>query len=331
MRGKTVLLAAAFAALIATPAFAQTTCKLQQLAELPVRMLGFRPVITARVNGIDGQFLVDTGAYDSVISKASAERFGLHATPAPIRLTLRGVGGEERDVGFAQAKDFGFATADIHNVIFMVTGHAPGGGLDGNIGLGMLGFADVEFDLAHNVIRLFKPQGCGGGAATAYWADPNQLNWLDIAPIDSKSQKIRADAAIDGRPIKVTFDTGASRSGLKRETAEKLGFKIDGPGVRPGGRIHGFGPRTAESWIAPFSEFSMGGEDIHNTQIRVFDRSMGANHDLTLGADFFMAHRIYVSAAQKRLFFTYNGGPVFRVDKAPASETEPDAASAAAP
>jgi len=113
MRGKTVLLAAAFAALIATPAFAQTTCKLQQLAELPVRMLGFRPVITARVNGIDGQFLVDTGAYDSVISKASAERFGLHATPAPIRLTLRGVGGEERDVGFAQAKDFGFATADI--------------------------------------------------------------------------------------------------------------------------------------------------------------------------------------------------------------------------
>ena len=92
----------------------------------------------------------------------------------------------------------------------------------------------------------------------------------------------------------------------------------------------------AETWIAPFSEFSMGGEDIHNTQIRVFDTPMGANHDLTLGADFFLAHRIYVSGAQKRLFFTYNGGPVFRLEPnrravQTAAEAPPSGATPAAP
>ncbi len=32
---------------------------------------------------------------------------------------------------------------------------------------------------------------------------------------------------------------------------------------------------------------------------------------MLIGADFFLSHRVYVSNAQKRIFFTYNGGPVF--------------------
>jgi hypothetical protein len=32
---------------------------------------------------------------------------------------------------------------------------------------------------------------------------------------------------------------------------------------------------------------------------------------MLLGADFFVSHRIYVSNAQHKMYFTYNGGPVF--------------------
>src|SRR4051794_25701664 len=77
-------------------------CTLRKLAELRVRMLGLRPVITTGINGADTQLLVDTGVFQTVVSRATAERVGLAITPASIRFQLRGVGGEERDVGFAK-------------------------------------------------------------------------------------------------------------------------------------------------------------------------------------------------------------------------------------
>jgi predicted aspartyl protease len=330
MSGRALLFAAALTAFAAPAASAAAApvCNLQRIAELPVRMVGLRPSITTQVNGADAQLLVDTGAFKTVISRAAAERFGIHITPASVRMELHGVGGEERDVGFGKAKDFNFAGAQLHDVSLMVTGHAARD-YDGNLGLSLLGFADVEFDLANKVIRLFQPQGCVGGGGGAYWAQPKQLNWLDIAPIDQQTQHIRGEASINGKLVRVIFDTGAVRSGLNRDVAEKLGFKVDGPGVRPGGRVRGFGPGTIDSWIAPFAVFSLGGEEIHNTQLRVYDHST-KDHEMVIGADFFMAHRIYVSSKSKRLFFTYNGsGPVFLLDKAPPSEAEPDAATPA--
>jgi predicted aspartyl protease len=328
MSGRALLFAAALA-VFATPAAsaaAASVCKLGRLAELPVRMVGLRPSITTQVNGADAQLLVDTGAYRTVISRAAAERFGISISAAPMRMRLRGVGGEERDLGFGKAKDFNFAGAQLHDVSLMVAGHAARD-YDGNLGLSLLGFADVEFDLANKVIRLFQPQGCVGGGGGAYWADPQHLNWLDIAPIDQQTQHIRGEATINGKPVRVIFDTGAARSGVNRDVAEKLGFRIDGPGVRPGGRVRGFGPDSIDSWIAPFSVFALGGEEIHNTQLRVYDRS-SRDHDMVIGADFFLAHRIYVSSKERRMFFTYNGsGPVFRLDQAPAAEPEPGPAA----
>jgi tetratricopeptide (TPR) repeat protein len=32
---------------------------------------------------------------------------------------------------------------------------------------------------------------------------------------------------------------------------------------------------------------------------------------MLIGADFFLSHRVYVASSQRRLYFTYNGGPVF--------------------
>ena len=36
------------------------------------------------------------------------------------------------------------------------------------------------------------------------------------------------------------------------------------------------------------------------------------NPDMIIGADFFLAHRIYVARSQGKIYFTYKGGPVFQ-------------------
>ncbi len=64
--------------------------------------------------------------------------------------------------------------------------------------------------------------------------------------------------------------------------------------------------------------------------------------DMLLGADFFLSHRILVSNSQHKLYFTYNGGPVFKLDRpsrqqvaqtgpAPAAPATAPAAGPAAP
>ncbi|HEX2560586.1 tetratricopeptide repeat protein, partial [Phenylobacterium sp.] len=127
-----------------------------------------------------------------------------------------------------------------------------------------------------------------------------------------------------GRPIRAMFDTGAFRSVLRRSTAERLGFKPDGPGVEHAGLSAGIGPRVLENWIAPFAEFRIGDETIKNTRLRVAPIALNGA-DMLLGADFFLSHRVLVSSSQDRIYFTYNGGPVFRLEPSAGADAPPAA------
>jgi hypothetical protein len=38
---------------------------------------------------------------------------------------------------------------------------------------------------------------------------------------------------------------------------------------------------------------------------------------MPLGTDYFLSHHIYVANSQRKLYFTYNGGPVFNLTFSP--------------
>jgi tetratricopeptide (TPR) repeat protein len=77
--------------------------------------------------------------------------------------------------------------------------------------------------------------------------------------------------------------------------------------------MKGIGRRSTDSYILPFASFELGNETIKNIRLRV-GRSDFTGADMLLGADFFLSHRVFVAQSQHRLYFTYNGGPVFRLD-----------------
>jgi hypothetical protein len=45
--------------------------------------------------------------------------------------------------------------------------------------------------------------------------------------------------------------------------------------------------------------------------------------DILLGFDFVRAHRIYIARGQSKLYFTYNGGPIFDVRAAEPAAAPP--------
>ena len=80
-------------ALLLSPAQAAETCTLGKVAELPISMAGTRPLITAKINNQEARFVLDSGAFFSMMSAATAAQFNLKLTRAPFGLTVQGVGG----------------------------------------------------------------------------------------------------------------------------------------------------------------------------------------------------------------------------------------------
>ena len=322
MSGKYLLLAlSAFTFLLTTGAAnAAEKCNIAKVAELPTSIVGLRAQVSVKVNGVDTTFFADSGAFYSFMSPEAVERFKLPTAQTAVGFAVRGVGGTDDRVYLATVKKFGLAGAEVPNVQFLVT-HGLDSDTSGVLGQNVLYFTDAEYDLGNGIIRLMSPSlGCAH-ANLAYWAAGKPISDLAIGRTDPRESQIRGEAKINGQTIRVIFDTGAQTSILKRSTAERLGFRPDGPGVRANGVARGLGSRVVENWIAPFESFELGGEQIKNTQLRVADILLEKD-DMLIGADFFLSHRIYVSKLQHHIYFTYSGGPVFRLDRLPAAQMQ---------
>ncbi len=112
--------------------------------------------------------------------------------------------------------------------------------------------------------------------------------------------------------MRAYFDTGAAGSVITLAAAKRAGVSVDAPGVVAAGQSFGIGRQSVQTWIAPFASFKIGDEEIRNTKLRI-EASLMRDVDMLIGADFFLSHRIYVATSQRKLYFTYNGGPVFNL------------------
>jgi tetratricopeptide (TPR) repeat protein/predicted aspartyl protease len=334
MGGRKALFASLVLALsaVGSTARAADRCDIGKFAELPTTMAGMVPRVSVKVEGVDTTFMVDSGAFFSFMNPEAAHRLKLSTYPAPIGYYVHGVGGTDNRVDVATVHTFGLGANNIPNVRFLVL-PGIGSGTSGILGQNVLSVFDTEYDLGNGVIRLMHPsEGCRH-AMLAYWAGDKAVGVVDIDAIRREDPHLRGEAKINGQTIKVTLDTGASTSVLRLSAARRLGFRPDSADVRAAGIGGGIGSRVLESWVAPFESFEIGGEKITNTRLRVADIDL-QNSDMLLGADFFLSHRVYVSHQTHRVFFTYNGGPVFRLDRAvtqPVQAAAPQAPGAPIP
>jgi tetratricopeptide (TPR) repeat protein/predicted aspartyl protease len=308
-------------------------CTVGKIAELPVTMSGSRPTVPALINGTEARFIADSGAFYSVISPAAAAEFNLPDVPLHENVTMKGIGGSAKASG-TTVREFKLAGIRLANVEFYVGGGEPGAGAAGVLGQNVLGIADVEYDLANGAIRLMNPHDCGR-ANLAYWVTGSQrYSTLTIAKPTPVARHTMGIILVNGKKVRAVFDTGASASMLSLRAAERAGIKPDSPGVEPGGYWRGIGRGAMQTWVAPFESFKIGDEEISHARVRIGALELD-NADMLIGADFFLSHRIYVARSQRKLYFTYNGGPVFDLSSSsPLSEvtsaTDPGAPTDAA-
>jgi tetratricopeptide (TPR) repeat protein len=293
------------------PAGAADRCKLLRSQPVPVKMEGMRPVISARINGVEARFIIDTGSFFDFLSPAAAARLKLPLSYAPPWYYIGGVGGSFVPE-IATAKSFSVAGITAHRAKFLVGNNGFGGVEDGVLGENLFRISDIELDFGDGVLRFVQPRHCGH-ARLAYWATSTQpVAEVDLRSISKRQPDLLGKAYVNGHKIEVLFDTGAARTILSLAAAKRAGITPASPGVVPAGAVGGMGSRTIKVWSAPLAKFQIGDEAVEHTHVLIGDVRLGnLGADMMLGADFFLAHHVYVAYSQNKLYFTYNGGPVF--------------------
>jgi tetratricopeptide (TPR) repeat protein/predicted aspartyl protease len=301
----------------------EAACNLGLLADMPVTRAGGDSITEVKINGLDARLIVDTGDFFNMIAPSSATRLKMTTTAQEYDVRGVGVGGETGRLGLQLARTLTLmGVVNLHNIDFLL-GQRDFGEADGLLGENILAFPEIEFDLAHDDIKFFKPIGCVN-ESLAYWATSRPYSVIDIQTKENRDAVIEGYALVNGVKIKVQFDTGAPSSMMTVAAAAKAGVRPFGPGVYPAGRTSGIAKNSdIQIWNAPFASFQLGDEEIKNVRIFIGPLGIGETSDMLLGADFFRSHHIMVSNTQGKLYFTSNGGIVFNASlprEAPGSE-----------
>ena len=287
-------------------------CELGQM-EIPVRMVGQRPIAILSLNGTQVPMLVDSGAVYSMLSASTAEQLKLTVRHLPMGFRLEGYTGPV-DVSRTRVDKVGLRGAELSNIEFLVGGNELGAGIMGILGRNVLSVADTEYDLAHGVVRLTLPKGECKETNLAYWAGEAPVIEVPLQRDRNRTDTaIRVEVGINGKNTLALLDTGAPQSSLSLRTAHRAG--IQDSDLKPVGRVGGAGEGKVKSWTGPVATFELGGEKIANNRLEIDDVGH-SDEGMVLGLDYFLSHRIYVSRLQQRIYVTWNGGTVFAQNRA---------------
>ena len=296
--------------------------------DLPVTLSGPRPLVAAKIDNVDVNFVLDSGAFFSMITPATAARFNLPRLRPPAGWHPQGVGGAT-EIYATQVSAFTLNTTVYPDLDFKVGGNELGAGAVGLLGQNFLAMGDVEYDLGSGAVHQVTLDGDCENASLANWAPPQQVSEVDIdRPAWTPTETTFAIATLNGVNVRVEFDTGSPSSIVSLEAARRAGLFNQSPSPVNAGLVHGVGRRQVRTWIAPVEKFAIGGEHIENTHLLIGDMDL-AQTDMLLGMDFFLSHHIYVANSSGKIYFTYSGGKVFdsalRWDASRASSESVDA------
>ncbi|GAB6855349.1 retroviral-like aspartic protease family protein [Asaia astilbis] len=269
------------------------SCTIGTIGKLPLFTTHNVPVVRATINKQPVLFVVDTGAFNSVLSERLAKRFDLTYAAATIRTT--GVKGTEM-ANIAQVDDIGLGGATNTNHAFALTSmefeasKPPLPPLVGILGAEILLASDLVIDLPNHNMQLLDMQRCPYPAPL----------WKGIAhkvPIERNldDMKIHLQFKLNGSaPLKAIFDTGSSRITLPLRYAHRLGItdemlKHDHSTTD----LSAIGDDKVTAYHHRFETMTLGDFTIRDADVTIIDTD--TLEYALFGADFLSQHRVWIT------------------------------------
>jgi predicted aspartyl protease len=281
-------------------------CRYIEVGSLPLHYSGPGLSLTTkgRINGTPATMLVDTGAFDTVLTKTGVEsrKLSLRASGS----YARGIGGDST-IYMARVDDFAAGPARTGlSWMPVLTEFADPPAHDAIIGAPLLLQADLELSLATKQLRFFRPSNCSG-VSLAYWDEAAMV--IPFETSNDRSPNPQFTVLVNGKKMSAVIDTGADSSVIGLKAAQRAGLVLDAPGVSRASDSIGVGAKRVTGWNTTFATFQIGDELVRNAQVGVIDWK--GQVDILLGADFLRSHRVLIAMSQQKIYLSYIGGEPF--------------------
>jgi hypothetical protein len=152
------------------PSLVKAECRVERRAVIPLEIIGTVVLTQVAVNGVDGTFVLDTGAARTVVTPDAVERFGL-LLDEWTSTTMRGVGGVERRrnanprslaLGGIALRRRGLAHDQTLAVATLPANMGIGRRVDGLLGRDFLSGFDLDLNFPLREMTLYGVRECSG-------------------------------------------------------------------------------------------------------------------------------------------------------------------------
>ncbi len=283
-----------------------------ELSDIPLMRFADREIIPVEIEAQPAGLLMDTGSAVTTVTPQAVRDFDLaasreiergHGAGSALYATLEGVGGEGR----YQAVDVGHLVIggmQAQDVTALVVPLAKGGlesfPASGLLGQDFLGQWDIDLDVAHDRLTLYRAQQCAdvappwGAAGAAASLRPNDINGKLVFPV-----------TLDGRPLTAFLDTGANITSVRRDAVD-----LDASTLArdPSGHAVGINFQAVSARIHEFGHLEVAGVDYGGARAAVADFRLG-DYDMLLGDDFLRHHRVFIASHAHKLFIARSDQP----------------------
>ncbi|GGF02129.1 hypothetical protein GCM10011611_04530 [Aliidongia dinghuensis] len=284
------VIVAALCAFSYTPWAQAQDCKLVSRGEIPLtRSSDGHLLLSVALNGKPVQMALDFERPFTTISRAKVNELD-----APV---TNQAGGEFRlgedalgDVAMLGSVRLGAASVDRLEAVVDDGRKAYNGII---LGYNMLQYFLPEFDLAHDVIRLFDKRHCPD--KVVYWA-PDYLTFK----YDDHIGRMLLDAKVDGRDVHAMLAPERVQSTISYDVADASGISHDTGGALQTLEFGGITLRHAAVQVADL-RYARGpsGPDAH-----IQARALLTPTDIKIGADVLKHLRFIIDFEAKTVYFT---------------------------
>jgi len=313
---KLVLAAMALASWFAAVAGAEECKPLQRYASIPFQPDEYAQIyLPSRINGFQTHLLLDTGAFWNLLRSDLVEQLHL-PTKRSYEIYMIDASGAKID-RITTVPEFALGDMKLNKLDFFVGG-SLGGSVEtsgGVLGRNMFTKADVEIDNAGKTVSLYSQDHCAGDGV--YWADEavvleykRDTNGTSRAGSRIRSQisteqldEPIVSAELQGKPVTVLFDTGASMTSMDLEHAERVfGIRPDSPGVVPAGQAYVGSGALVQLYAYTFKELTISGIRFENVPVHL--GQFGEDKQIVLGMHEMQHLHMYFAFREGRIYVT---------------------------
>ncbi len=291
-------------------------CTLKRIASLDADTSHGSLMIKVQIEGRDSWLGVDTGSPVSMINKTVADELKIPMRKAREGAIIDAAGKSARHFVVVHRLNLNGMVAEDTPFVMMGENGPAIMGEDGIFGANFLTSYDVEFDLAHHKMNLFKQDHCPGNVV--YWTQ-------DYAVVPFRldaSLHATFEASLDGKPLRALLDTGASSTVLSAQMARRM-FDFDpvAAGVTPDGNLIAGGGELMPFYLHRFGSLTLGGVEFKNIEVKVAtDRMSSVMRDkmprdvdqmegtavtpLIIGLSHLAKLRVYIAYGEQMVYFS---------------------------